>query len=377
MLYCPPQLGPAEKDVLALIRRLWTELRHHLQQRPERWTGLLARNLRARALQGSNSIEGYLVNDEAALAAIDGNRPEDTDETAWTNVVHYREAMDYVFQLATDEHFSFSPQLLKSLHFIMMRHRRDKHPGLWRPGAIYVRSEATGEIAYEGPPADRVDLLVTELCQQLSEEDAAAPTRLVRAALAHLNLVMVHPFGDGNGRMARCLQTLVLARGGVLDSTFSSIEEYLGRHTQAYYDVLAEVGQGGWHPQGDTLPWVRFCLRAHYEQADHTKRRIDRIAALSEEVERELSRCGLPDRAAVSLVNGALGYRLRNESYRREAGVSMPSATRDLRQLAAAGLIIAEGEKRGRYYAAGPWLRQAAARYKSKGPIAADPFRLV
>lgn len=376
MLYRPPKLGSAEDAVLGLIRGLWTELRHHLQQRPPRWTGLVARNLRARAIQGSNSIEGYLVNDEAALAALDGNRPEDTDEPAWTNVVHYREAMDYVLQLAADEGFSYAPQLLKSLHFIMMRHRRDKHPGLWRPGAIYVRNEATGEVAYEGPPADEVEVLVTALCQQLTEEDAAAPTRLVRAALAHLNLVMVHPFSDGNGRMARCLQTLVLARGGVLDSTFSSIEEYLGRNTQRYYDVLAEVGQGGWHPQGNTLPWIRFCLRAHYELAARAKRRIDLVAALSEEVERELARRGLPDRAAVSLVNAALGYRLRNENYRREAAVSMPSATRDLRQLAAAGLIVAEGEKRGRYYAAGPWLRQTALRYQSKHLIA-DPFRLV
>jgi hypothetical protein len=52
--------------------------------------------------------------------------------------------------------------------------------------------------------------------------------------------------------MARCLQSLVLARGGILDPVFISIEEYLGRNTQRYHDVLAEVGGGSWQP-GRTL----------------------------------------------------------------------------------------------------------------------------
>ncbi|EQD70871.1 filamentation induced by cAMP protein Fic, partial [mine drainage metagenome] len=54
--------------------------------------------------------------------------------------------------------------------------------------------------------------------------------------------------------MARALQTLVLAREGILDPTFSSIEEYLGHNTQGYYAVLGAVGQSEWHPEHDALP---------------------------------------------------------------------------------------------------------------------------
>ena len=62
------------------------------------------------------------------------------------------------------------------------------------------------------------------------------------AAMAHLNLTLIHPFSDGNGRMARCLQTLVLAAAGELvRRSSSSIEEYLGANTAAYYAVLTEV----------------------------------------------------------------------------------------------------------------------------------------
>jgi len=104
-------------------------------------------------------------------------------------------------------------------------------------------------------------------------------------AVAHLNLVMIHPYSDGNGRMARALQTLVLARSGPTHPIFSSIEEYLERNTREYYDVLAEVGGGTWQPTRDTRPWIRFSLRAHYRQATTLRRRADYYHRLFDEVE--------------------------------------------------------------------------------------------
>ena len=85
------------------------------------------------------------------------------------------------------------------------------------------------------------------LSESLSKPSADDP--LVRGAMAHLNLVMIHPFRDGNGRMARALQTMVLAQDQVVEPTFSSIEEWLGNNTQDYYDVLAATGHGAWPPE--------------------------------------------------------------------------------------------------------------------------------
>ena len=86
------------------------------------------------------------------------------------------------------------------------------------------------------------EAVIAEVLDDLTTTDAHP---LVAAAMAHLNLVLVHPFSDGNGRMARCLQTFVLARDGLLAPEFSSIEEYLGRNTSAYYAVLAEAQRRG------------------------------------------------------------------------------------------------------------------------------------
>ena len=373
MIFAEPALGPEDSAVLSLIQALWAELRINLQHRPRRWSGLLARNLRARAIQGSNSIEGYVVSQEDALAAVDGDSPEEAADDTWAAITGYRDALSYVLRLADADDFAYDGNLLRSLHFMMCRHDPRSNPGTWRPGTIYVRNDATGEIVHEGPPRDQVPGLVRELCAALMERESDAASRLVRAAMAHLNLVMIHPFSDGNGRMARCLQTLVLARGGLLDPTFSSIEEYLGRNTRAYYDILADVGGGRWSPRRDALPWVRFCLTAHYRQGMTAKRRLDAIADIGREVEAELVRVGLPDRAAVSLTNAALGHRLRNESYRRDADVSLVVASRDLKSLVEAGLLVAHGANRGRSYEAGSWLAGLRARFRDATPIP-SPF---
>jgi Fic family protein len=376
VIFSTPQLGGEEEQVLDLIQNLWNELRANLGNQPRRWTGLLARNLRARAIQGSNSIEGYVVTGEDALAAVDGDKPEEADETSWINVLGYRTAMNYVLRLGLADDVTYDVNLIRSLHFIMMQHNGRANPGTWRPGPIFVKDEATGDIVYEGPPREEVPELMHELCDELASSDGDSASRIIRASMAHLNLVMVHPFSDGNGRMARCLQTLVLARGGVLDPTFSSIEEYLGRNTPAYYDILADVGQGAWRPENTALPWVRFCLSAHFIQAASAKRRLEYVSLVGEEVEARLQRSGLPDRAAVSLTNAVLGYRVRNESYRREADVSLNVASRDLRSLVEAGLLVPFGEKRARYYQAGPWLVELR-RMKQHQRKIPNPFDIV
>jgi len=173
--------------------------------------------------------------------------------------------------------------LLSALHFMMLGHRLTMSPGRYRPGAIFVHNSQTRTVVYEGPDAAAVPALVDELLDWLNNGDLDAPV-FVRAAMAHLNLVRIHPWRDGNGRMSRCLQTLVLARHGVLSGEFSSIEEWLGRNTEEYYLVLALTGQGAWHPERSAQVWVRFCLKAHHQQAATLIRRNEEYSRLFERV---------------------------------------------------------------------------------------------
>lgn len=259
MIFAYPKLEGVDQEVLGLIRALREELRYQVNNNPVRWTGFLRRNTFARALQGSNSIEGINATLAEAVAIVDDERPETLEEETLRALEGYRSAMTYVVRLHDDPYLDINAQLIRSLHFMMLSYDMTKLPGQWRSNAIFVVREPSQETVYEGPPADRVPSLMEELVGQANSGDSVE-SATVLAAMAHLNLAMIHPFKDGNGRMARALQTLVLARRGVISPVFSSIEEWLGRNTDAYYRILAETGQGRWSPRkrcaalGSVLP---------------------------------------------------------------------------------------------------------------------------
>ncbi|HET9163523.1 MAG TPA: hypothetical protein VFN89_08800 [Solirubrobacterales bacterium] len=185
--------------------------------------------------------------------------------------------------------------------------------------------------------------------------------------------------------MARCLQTLVLARDRVLAPVFSSIEEFLGRNTQTYYDVLGEVGAGSWHPDRDARPWIRFCLGAHFLQIRTLQRRRVEAEELWNGCVELVEKNELSERCAAALIDTAYGLRIRRGSY-QSAGLAMTgeeisdqSASRDLKSMVDAGLLRAVGERRARYYLAGdePKALREAIRAKRPPRETDDPFRVV
>lgn len=359
MIYATPTVGTAEANALARIEDLRRQLRFYVSE-PKRWLGSVRRVLSARAIQGSNSIEGYNVSVEDAIAAIEGEEPE---EAAWVDrqaILGYRRAKTYVIQLAGDSYFAYTPALIRSLHFMITEYALDADPGLWRQKPIWVRNDATGAVVYEAPAEAEVPCLVDELAAELSS-DSDTPA-MIRAAMAHLNLVMIHPFRDGNGRMSRCLQTLVLAREQILAQELCSIEEYLGRNTESYYKILAEVGQGVWRPRGDARAWVRYCLTAHYIQAASILRRIQESETAWMELDNLRQQYRLQERTMAALFDASIGLRIRNASYRAQLRgwmeeISTQVATIDLKAMVRADLLRPVGQKRGTFYVATPRVR--------------------
>jgi len=376
VIYATPPLAAADEHVLDEIEALRVELRFYLH-RPRRWYGTLRRSTFARAVQGSNSIEGYHASVEDVAALIEHEEPLDADTETRQAIGGYRDAMTYVMQLAPTSP-TIDASLLRALHFMMIKHDLAKNPGQWRPGAVWVQN-AFGDPVYEAPDRDVLESLIDEL---LAQVNSAASVPMIAGAMAHLNLTLLHPFSDGNGRMARCLQTFLLARDGILSPEFSSIEEYLGRNTSAYYDVLTEVAQGQWSPQRDARPWVEFCLTAHYRQAATLLRRIQEAEALWDRCEQAATRHGLADRVVGAMCDASRGWRLRRSLYVKitesASGdkISDAMATRDLAAMAKAGLLNPVGQKRGRYYEPTQGLRTVWDEIQTSrtvGPIA-NPY---
>jgi Fic family protein len=380
MIYRTPELTELDRVVIGEIDLLRDRLRYQLRQ-PRRWFGTLRRATVARAAQGSNSIEGYHATVEDVAAVLDDEEPLDADTETRHAIAGYRDAMTYVLQLAgSDPPVRLDSSLLLSLHFMMIKHELPKGPGRWRPGAVWVE-DADGSVTYEAPPRDGLEQLVEEMLAMIDEP---ADVPLVQAAMAHLNLALIHPFSDGNGRMARCVQSFVLARDGVLAPEFMSIEEYLGRNTPAYYAVLTDVAAGSWSPERSARPWLTYCLTAHYRQAKTVLQRIDEAAALWDQVDELVRLHGLPDRSIGVLSDCARGWQTRRSLYVKAVlatvgeEIAEDTATRDLRALSGAGLLVAEGEKRGRRYRGSPELKALWAEIRRLRPAKDDddPYEL-
>ncbi|WP_169946138.1 Fic family protein [Microbispora sp. H11081] len=375
MLYGTPALEAADEKVLAEIEEMRRDLKYRLAE-AHRWDGLLRRQLQARAIQGSNSIEGYYASVEDIESIMSGEDPLETPAAVAREIAGYRQALTYIGALSRARAFRYDAGLLHALNFMMIGHHMDKTPGTVRPGGIYVRNSATGEVVYEGPDHEEVPGLLAELVEWLNEGDLDAPS-YVRAAMAHFNLVAIHPWRDGNGRMSRALQTLVLGRDQITTPEFSSIEEWLGigETTLEYYQALRMVQNGRWGPHGDTLSWVRFVLRCHHMQAQRVGRRLAEAGEVWMLLEERIWAQGLHPRTVSALYQVFVSRRLRRGMYQADEGLSQGQAARDLRELAATGWLLPYGETKGRFYAPGPKMTEIKAAFAERAGPLRDPYR--
>ena len=229
MIYTTPRPSRELAERLHELDGLRARLGHEVSS-PGPWLGTLRRLARASAVESSVSIEGYRVPEGEALAIVSQPEaaPRDADDNRLA-VACYARAIDHVGVMALDPVFEWRDRVILDLHFDACSYQRNRSPGLWRTGPTVVRGR-DGEAVYEGPAAAEVAGLMNEVVDWFRNGDLDSHTA-VRAAMAHLHTVSVHPFRDGNGRVSRIVQSLVLARDGLLTPEFASIEEYLANHT--------------------------------------------------------------------------------------------------------------------------------------------------
>ncbi len=319
------------------------------------WLGALRRQVRASSAESSISIEGFHVPAEEAVSLVAGDGAPEPDDESQMALAGYARAMDHVGAMAADPGFRWSERVILDLHFDACGFQRDQTPGLWRTGPIGITAPDGHGLVYVGPDAEQVPALMAEVVDWLERGDLDAHV-VVRAAMAHLHVISVHPFRDGNGRVSRIVQSLVLARERLLAPELGSIEEYLGHHTSAYYAVLAETQGGRYQPRRGASPWVAFCVQAHLEQARQRLAQLAQAGARWAHLEALVERRGWPDRLTIALEQ-SLFHGADRTSYAGEAGISPATASADLRRLLDAGLLVQHGRGRTTRYVASETLR--------------------
>jgi len=198
---------------------------------------------RIRTIRGSLAIEGNTLREAQITAILEGKRV----------IAPPREVQEVKNALAAYDLFhTWKPDKEKDLlqaHRILMSGLIDE-AGLYRHGGVGVM--AGQQVIPMAPPADRVPHLMNDLFGWLAVTDAHP---LIASSVFHYEFEFIHPFADGNGRMGRLWQSLILARWNPLFDDIP-VESLIFEHQAEYYQAIQESTQ-----KTDSAPFIAFILR--------------------------------------------------------------------------------------------------------------------
>lgn len=207
----------------------------------------LRRGNRIRTIQASLAIENNTLSVEQVTAVLDGKRvlglPREIQEVR--NAFAAYEAM---------EHWQPGQRAdLLEAHRVLMQGLIDEL-GQYRQGGVGIYRD--GQLLHMAPPADRVPTLVGDLLQWLSNCELHP---LIASCVFHYEFEFIHPFADGNGRIGRLWQTLILSRWRPV-LAYLPVESVIREQQGAYYAALAAADRAG-----EATPFVEFMLAALHQ----------------------------------------------------------------------------------------------------------------
>lgn len=211
--------------------------------------------------------------------------------------------------------------------------------GAWRDdasGPMQVVSGPLGRqrVHFEAPPASSLKRETKRLLDWINGPSNEPP--LIKAALGHLWFVTLHPFDDGNGRIARALGDLLLARADGSPQRFYSLSAQIQRERQAYYDILERTQKGTL----DVIEWLAWFLATLHRAVDQAQHTLDAVLAKARFWQHWAS-TPLNERQ-VKLLNKLLdGFegKLTSSKWAAIAKCSPDTALRDINELLARGVL--------------------------------------
>ena len=211
----------------------------------------LRRINRIRAIRGSLAIEGNRLSETQISALLDGKpvvAPLREIHEARNAIKAYEQYPQWEPATETD---------LLSAHEVLMAALVDA-PGRYRRGGVVVGG--AGEVHHIGPPADRVPHLMSNLLSWLGSTDEHP---LIASSVFHYEFEFIHPFEDGNGRMGRLWQTLILTRWRPLFADVP-VESLIHARQGEYYEAIRASSA-----KGESTPFITFMLETIFEAVRH------------------------------------------------------------------------------------------------------------
>ena len=217
----------------------------------------------------------------------------------------------------------------------------------WRDDVMQVTSGAMGKetVHFEAPPASKVPSEMNaflDWIEKYTDLDA-----VLKAGLAHLWFVTIHPFDDGNGRIARAITDMLLARADKSPQRFYSMSAQIQAERNKYYDILESTQKGNLDITA-WLIWFLDCLMRSMEQTDET---IKKTMARAQfwETNKETSFNARQQKILQLLLDDFFGI-LSVSKYAKIAKTSTDTALRDLQDLIKKNVLEQQGSGRSTSY---------------------------
>lgn len=240
--YTPP--FEITTDITDLLVKIGIELGRLEDLAQKTITPYLRRSNRIKTIQASLEIEQNTLSLDQVTAVIEGKRVHGlaSEIREVKNTFSAYELVEKFIPTSTDE-------LLKA-HALLMDGLIDT-AGRWRTGAVGVVKG--NDVVHMAPPAYKVSYLVAELFAWLNDTSTHP---LIASSVVQYELEFIHPFSDGNGRMGRLWQTVILARWNNL-FTWLPVETIVRNHQQEYYRVLSMCDKAG-----SSTQFIEFMLQS-------------------------------------------------------------------------------------------------------------------
>lgn len=213
-------------------------------------------------------------------------------------------------------------------------------------------------VHFQAPAAGRVPDLLTAFLAWLEAPQSLDP--VIKAGLAHLHFLTIHPFEDGNGRLARTLTDLLLARADRRRERHYSLSRQIQEHQRAYYEILERTQR---QATPDVTEWLHWFLQRVLDATAQTQRAMGAVRTKRAYFDRHRT-AALNDRqlGVLNRLFEPFDGKLTRQKYVRLVGkhpvpgtlrrqaISEDTALRDLEGLVSAGLLVREGAGRGVHY---------------------------
>ncbi len=300
-----------------------------------------------RKIHYSTAIEGNYLNLNEVRKIVDGNlsatygKPRDLYE-----VINYRDLVKFIEKISGShqpfEKFYLTEPVIRSMHEILLKNIYNP-AGEYRVGIALSVNYATGEKLY---PYEHVENVEKRLRELLQWYNAAVPDEIhpiLKAGILHLEFVRIHPFEEGNGRLARALATLSLSIDGYDVAHFFCLDEFYDSNSQDYYENL---GRGFIN----LTSWLDyFCLGMSIE----FKRVRERVLKISKDatIKTKVGQLYISDRQEkiIEWIN-IYGHIKNNDFEKLFPHVSDDTVLRELKPLVDSKIIEKKGKTKSARY---------------------------